>query len=210
MKRAPAALLGSAAALLAAAPALAQPGGEPAPQPPPPPAPPPAVEARLQGAFAMQGTITYTKHVRGEHRGEQVQRRWLFAPGCPEGPCEQVTLTRERAGGVSDELVLARIAPGTYSASGRFFVPLRCGKRVYRRGGAVPYTVTLQITAAAPDQSGQLFATALAAQYLNTRRQNLTPCPGGIGSDRASYSGALAEAFPPVTPAPPPASPAAR
>jgi hypothetical protein len=46
----------------------------------------------------------------------------------------------------------------------------------------------VRIIAAEPSPSGSI-ATTITAAYVNGRRRNLTPCPGGIGSDAARYRG---------------------
>jgi|GEM_PF-3358582 len=173
------------AALLALAP--------PAPASSPPA---PAIDARLQGTFVMAGTVTQANHVLGEHRGQRVQRRWTFSATCSEGPCAEVDLARGLGGGRLQSIVLRRLGPGVYRGSGSFFVPLRCGETVYPHGGVVPYTVGVRIIAATPSSLGSL-ATTITATYTNRQRRNLTPCPGGIGSDAARYSGRLQGTPPP-------------
>jgi hypothetical protein len=151
------------------------------------------VEARLEGKFAMSGVVTRAHHVRGEHRGEHVARVWTFSAECPVGTCEQVLLTRTRAGGAADRVMLRRIGVGVYRGRGRFFVPLRCGHRPVPHGGRVPFTITVRVLSTHPSE-GRLLAGSISATYVNPRRANLTKCPGGIGHDRARYRGTLTEA----------------
>jgi hypothetical protein len=96
-----------------------------------------ASDARLTGGFAMSGRVTVADHVRGEHRGDRVRRRWRFVPTCAQGVCPEVKLRRGRGGGRVDTLTLARTEPGVYEGRGRFFVPLRCAGRRPPRGGRV-------------------------------------------------------------------------
>ena len=143
--------------------------------------------ARLQGQFQMAGTITAARHVRGEHVGETVQRAWTFAPLCAVGPCQQISLSRQRAAG-SDNVVLTLTSADNYAGSGVFYAPLRCNGRVVHRGVSVPFTITVQITNAAI-QGGVPVATQLSATYTNRSRQNLTKCVAVPGHDAAMYQG---------------------
>src|SRR5436305_9453069 len=154
----------------AASPALAQ----------TPPAPTPAA-ARLDGQFLLAGRVTVAAGVRGEHVGQRVRRTWTFTPGCPAGVCPTIVLVRARTAG-SDSLVLSRRRPGYYVGTGSFYAPLRCGRRVYRRGAAVPFTITVRVTAAALAGTVVL-ATRIHATYTNRSRRNLTPCVGALGHD---------------------------
>jgi hypothetical protein len=165
MSRRLVAVLVLAATLGAAPPAAAQ----PAPQ--------------LQGTVQMTGTLTVAKNVRGEHVGQVIQRTWTFTPLCPAAPCATVRLVRQRANG-SDTLTLHQTAPATYAGAGRFYAPLKCTGRIYRPGQAVPFRITVHVTA-----TGQLSAT-----YVNRSRLNLTPCIGVLGHDSAHYTGQLAPA----------------
>jgi hypothetical protein len=172
-------VLGPRVALVAFGVALAAPAGAVA-----------APDARLTGSFAMSGRVTVADHVRGEHRGDRVRRRWRFVPTCAQGVCENVVLRRGRGGGRVDTLTLARTGPGVYSGRGQFFVPLRCAGRRHPRGGRAPYRVTMRITAFAP-VFGVPIATVIRARYVNRRRFNRTKCPGGIGHDAARYRGTV-------------------
>jgi hypothetical protein len=149
-----------------------------------------APDARLTGAFAMSGRVTVADHVRGEHRGDRVRRRWRFVPTCRQGACNDVVLRRGRGRGKVDTLTLARTGPGVYAGRGRFFVPLRCAGRRYPRGGRVPFRVTVRITAF-ETVFGVPIATVVRARYVNRRRFNRTKCPGGIGHDAARYRGTI-------------------
>jgi hypothetical protein len=136
---------------------------------------------QLQGKFQMTGTVTVVKNVRGEHVGQVVQRTWTFTPSCPAAPCSTVRLVRQRANG-TDTLTLGQTSPGTYAGKGRFYAPLRCAGRIYRPGQAVPFKITVHVTA-----TGELSAT-----YVNRSRRNLTPCIALLGHDAARYTGQLA------------------
>jgi hypothetical protein len=157
------------AVVVLAATAASAPGAAAQPVPP------------LQGAVQMTGTVTVAKNVRGEHVGQVVQRTWTFQPLCPSAPCGTVQLVRQRAGG-TDTLTLHQTGPEMYAGAGRFYAPLRCAGRIYNPGQAVPFKITVRISA-----TGQLSAT-----YVNRSRLNLTPCLGVLGHDSARYSGQLA------------------
>jgi hypothetical protein len=152
----------------------------------PPPAPTPA-NARLQGQFQLSGRITVAKNVRGERVGQTVTRTWTFTPSCASGVCPTIVLVRRRATG-SDQLVLNLRTPGYYVGSGRFFAPLRCGRRTWRRGSVVPFTIAVRVTAAALAGS-DVVATQIRAAYTNRTRINRTPCVAVLGHDAAVYSG---------------------
>jgi hypothetical protein len=145
-----------------------------------------AVDARLAGSFSMRGVVTRADHIRGERRGQVVRRRWTFSAPCPTGPCQQATLTRPRARG-TDTVALTQTAPGVYRGSGVFYVPVLCKGSLVRRGGRVPFTITVSVTGAS---SGT--ATKISATYANPRRTNLTSCPGRLGRDSARYTGTFA------------------
>jgi hypothetical protein len=133
---------------------------------------------QLQGTFQMTGTVTVAANVRGEYVGQVVQRTWTFTPLCATAPCASVRLVRQRATG-TDTLTLQQTGPGTYTGAGEFFAPLRCMGRIYNPGQAVPFQITVGITA-----TGQLTAT-----YVNRARINLTRCIGVLGHDAARYTG---------------------
>jgi hypothetical protein len=143
--------------------------------------------ARLTGQFQMTGRVTVAERISGEHPGDTELRAWSFTPLCPSGPCATVLLVRRRAGG-SDTLVLHQSAPGDYKGRGRFYAPLRCGRHIWRKGESVPFTISLQVTAAAP-VFGVPIATAVHATYLNRKRRNRTPCVAVPGHDGAVYQG---------------------
>lgn len=155
-----------------------------------------AIDARLQGTFAMQGKLTVVDHVYGEYRGEQVTRTWTFLPGCSTGVCQTVTLQRDRSGRhLIDTVVLQRQAPGVYVGHGRFAVALYCAGRVRPHGGLALETITVKITQI-QTVAGVPYATAVTASYVNPKRLNLTRCPGGIGHDAAVYTGQLSSGLP--------------
>ena len=148
-----------------------------------------AVDARLQGEFAMKGKITRADNVKGEHRGQTVKRKWRFKSRCAPGPfCKSVFLRRERARHRVDKLTLTRTGAGTYSGHGRFFFSLRCAGRVYKHGGEAKFKITVVITKATTIQT-EPFATAVTARYSNGHRINHTECGGDLGRDGASYTG---------------------
>jgi hypothetical protein len=144
--------------------------------------------ARLAGTFELVGRITTAVRVKGERKGQRVARNWSFLPGCPVGACRTVGLLRRRSGG-SDKVKLTRKRPGYYAGNGSFYAPLKCGGTTYRRGEAVPFSVTVTITAALRDPTGTLVATRVNATYKNTSRRNLTRCVDLPGHDAASYHG---------------------
>ena len=155
-----------------------------------------APAANLQGTFAMGGVVTKAVHVLGEYRGESVTRSWTFTPGCASGDCEQVVLQRQRSSGlVLDQLVLDATGSNTYAGQGQFWVPVRCAGHVIAQGGIANEEIEVQITQTTTIGS-TVFATAITATYTNPSRVNLTGCPGGIGRDAASYTGALASSLP--------------
>jgi hypothetical protein len=158
--------------------------------------PPLTDTARLLGQFQMVGRVTVAKHILGEHRGETVVRTWTFTPLCQTGPCASVRLVRQRAGG-TDTLVLRETSPGSYAGHGLFYAPLRCGRRIYRSGETVPFTITLQVTVAAT-VLGVPIATGVAATYEDKKRLNLTRCVAVPGHDAAAYLGQIASGPPPA------------
>jgi hypothetical protein len=172
---------------LLAYPALA--ASTPAPSPRP-------RAARLLGFFRLSGRITVADGVGRERPGQPVHRTWAFLPLCPAGACGRVELVRLRYRG-RDTLVLRRVAPALYIGAGRFYAPLRCGDRTYPNGEAVPFTVTVRVTAAVRSGLGVL-ASRLRASYTNRQRINLTPCVAFPGHDAAVYRGRLLGSPPPA------------
>jgi hypothetical protein len=177
MTRAAPVLLG---AMLALTPSAARASAPPAPSP---------GSARLQGQFLLTGHVTVAKHVRGERAGQNVIRTWTFVPRCAAGACATTSLIRARSGG-GDKLVLHRRKRGYYVGNGSFYAPLRCGQRTYNNGEAVPFTITVRVTAATVS-AGVVFATGVSASYTNRSRRNLTPCVAVLGHDAATYRGHL-------------------
>ncbi len=149
----------------------------------------PPTQARLQGSFLLAALITVADHVSGERRGQRFHRTWSFTSDCGADACHMVELARQRAGG-TDHLALHRRSLGLYAGSSRFYAPLRCSHRTYRHGEAVPFTVTVRVTAAVATSYGYL-ATQVRATYVNRVRTNLTPCVDIPGHDAARYSGSL-------------------
>ncbi len=144
--------------------------------------------ARLVGTFQLAGRITTAVRVKGERKGQSVVRNWSFLPACAVGSCRTVGLLRKRSGG-TDQVKLTRKRPGYYVGDGTFYAPLGCGGKTYRRGEAVPFTVTVTITTALRDPTGALVATRVNATYTNTSRRNLTRCVDLPGHDAATYHG---------------------
>ena len=145
--------------------------------------------ARLEGSFAMRGTLTFVDNIRGEYRGEHVNRMWTFLPHCASGACARVTLLRRRSGRhVPDSVLLRRRGPGLYRGNGRFWVPLLCAGRVIRHGGLAFEKITVRVTRTVHVGADRL-VTGVRAVYDNPSRVNRTRCPGGIGRDAARYTG---------------------
>jgi hypothetical protein len=143
--------------------------------------------ARLEGQYSLTGTITSAFHVRDETVGQTVVRSWTFSPQCAAGPCETVTLTRQRATGI-DVVPLHLVAPDQYSGSGRFYAPLKCRGRRNARGQSVPFTVTVDIVNAVLEGNTPV-ATQITATYTNRRRINRTKCVMPPAHDAAVYQG---------------------
>lgn len=148
----------------------------------------PAPGPRLEGRFAMAGRVIVATRVPGEHTGQLVLRNWTFLAPCPTGTCIDAVLVRARAG-AADRLILQRRRTGYYVGSGRFYAPLRCGKRTHPRGELVPFTIAVQVVAAT--HGPRATATRLRASYANRSRTNRTPCFSVLGHDSASYHGHL-------------------
>jgi hypothetical protein len=164
--------LAAALALISAAPGLAAP-------------------ARLGGTFLMLGKLTFVQHVLGEHRGQRVQRTWIFIPRCATGACTRVTLVRRRSGKhIRDVVLLKRRRPSLYVGTGHFWIALKCAGQVVGHGGKATEKISVRITHTAV-AGATTFATAIKATYQNPSRVNLTKCPGGIGRDGARYGGKL-------------------
>jgi len=152
----------------------------------------PVPGAALQGSFLLAGRVKVQGHIRGEHTGQTVLRTWQFQPGCPSGPCQTVTLTRPRAGGI-DTVVLQQVQPGYYVGRGSYYAPLSCAGKIYRPGERVPFTITVTVTTAVT-VNGVLTAGRLYTTYSNPIRFNLTPCVAVLGHDSASYHGHIVPA----------------
>src|SRR3954462_9163919 len=153
--------------------------------------------ARLQGTWKMSGKVTRADGVRGERKGQKLTRKWTFSSSCASGPCSKVTLRRERSSKQVDKVTLTRFGAGGYKGSGKFYVRLKCNGKTYNRGGIAYYRIGLSVTSFRTVQ-GKRFATAIKANYNNTRRVNKTPCPGSIGRDAGTYTGKHAAPAPPT------------
>jgi hypothetical protein len=147
------------------------------------------VDGRLDGEFAMKGTITSATRVKGEHEGQKVSRTWLFTSKCDQGPCDQAVLHRHRGEKRVDRIVLDRKGPGEYAGKNKFHFPIRCAGRVHEHGGEV--RVKIEVTITNVDADG--VATDVEAKYTNPRRINHTQCGDDkdLGHDAASYKGHL-------------------
>jgi hypothetical protein len=150
---------------------------------------PPVGSARLEGSFLLAGHVTLARHIRGEHTGENVTRRWQFTGLCPSGPCQTVVLVRHRHA-ATDTVTLLRRSPGNYSGQGSFTAPLSCDGTTYPRGERVPFTIAVRIDAATV-QGGTVMASRISATYSNPVRINRTPCVAALGHDAARYHGHL-------------------
>ncbi len=155
-----------------------------------------AINARLQGTFAMRGVVTVAVDVLGEHAGDRIARTWTFTPSCSVGVCHAITLERNRSlKNLPDTLVLDRTQPGVYVGQGRFPVPLLCAGQRKPHGGVAIQKITVRITRVQTVGTTP-YATAVSASYRNPKRINKTRCPGGIGHDAATYTGQLASPLP--------------
>lgn len=149
--------------------------------------------ARLQGVFTMSGRITDAVNAGGEHPGEVVRRTWTFTSTCPAGACPTVALTRTRSRtnpARVDQLVLHRRSPGFYSGTATFLAPVRCAGQRYAKGEAVPFSITVRVTAA-QTVGGQVLASRVRAFYRNPQRIGLTKCVSAPAHDAARYAGKL-------------------
>ncbi len=177
------------AALTAAPVASALRSGVPAPRRTP-------TDAWVAGTFAMRATVTVAVHVRGEHAGQTLRRRWRLIPsGCAGDVCRRLTLYRNRASGLVERVSLRRTAPGRYAGDGTFYAGLRCLGRRYRLGSRVRFRITLTVTRGVVIQ-GRRFAQRITATYVNRRRTDDTPCPLGPSHDAARYTGRLVSPLP--------------
>lgn len=143
---------------------------------------------RLDGKFLMAGRVSVATRIPGERAGQTLLRTWTFIAPCPVGTCTRAILVRTRGSG-HDTLTLRRRKPGSYTGSGRFYAPLRCGARTYPRGEMVPFTIAVRVTASSAGAS--VTATRINATYSNRSRTNLTPCFSELGHDAADYHGHL-------------------
>ncbi len=160
------------------------------------PALPAAIDARPTGTFAMLAYVTSAMNVPGEHVGQSLRRRWALSPeSCAESVCEALNLDRERSAGVTELLALRRVAVGTYTGTGSFYVPLRCKNRTYTHGSRAPYRITLTIRSAVTVQDIG-FARTITAAYQNSTRSDSTPCVLDPSHDAARYSGSASSAVP--------------
>jgi hypothetical protein len=149
--------------------------------------------ARLEGQFAMTGHVTDALNTGGEHVGETVQRAWTFSSTCPAAACPTVALKRARTRTgppAFDQLTLHRRSPGYYTGAATFLAPQRCAGVRYAKGEAVPFTITVRVTAARTI-TGRVLATGVRAFYRNPKRIGLTRCVTLPAHDAARYTGTL-------------------
>jgi PKD domain len=155
-----------------------------------------AADARVIGTFAMQADVTEAVNVRGEHRGQLLQRRWtLTAAECEASVCQTLQLQRQRSAGITEAVTLKRTGAGSYAGRGSFYVPLRCKGRLYLHGARAPYSITLAVVTAEAVQRIS-FARTIRARYVNRRRIDRTACPLGLSHDAATYSGSATGPLP--------------
>jgi hypothetical protein len=98
-------------------------------------------------------------------------------------------LVHHRAGG-TDRVLLHRLASGEYRGGARFLVPVRCGRRLLRRGETEPFTITVRVTAARPTPVG-VVASAITARFRGGPRINQTHCVAVAGREAATFQGTL-------------------
>jgi PKD repeat protein len=144
----------------------------------------------------MLGQLTFVQNVKGEHRGQRVQRTWFFIAKCPTGSCQRVTLVRKRSGRhIRDVVVLKRRHQNQYVGAGKFWIALKCAGQVIEQGGQASERIMVRVTRTMLVGTTPV-AIGIKATYQNPSRVNLTKCPGGIGHDAASYSGSLTSPAP--------------
>jgi hypothetical protein len=146
--------------------------------------------ARLEGTFALAGTVTAAQDIPGERAGSRFLRTWTFTAPCRSGSCNSARLVRRRRT-ASDRITLQRRGSDYYVGSGRFYAPAKCGSRTYSRGILVPFSIAVRVTAVGQNRAGMLIVQRVRAQYTNSSRTNLTPCVSALGNDAASYHGHL-------------------
>jgi PKD repeat protein len=150
----------------------------------------------------MLGKLTDVHNVKGERRGQRVQRTWFFIPRCATGACQRVTLVRKRSGKhIRDVVLLKRRRPNLFVGTGHFWIALNCAGQVVPHGGRATEKITVRVTRTVVVGTTPV-ATVIKATYDNPSRANLTKCPGGIGHDAAAYHGTLTT----PTPGPPTAA----
>jgi hypothetical protein len=155
-----------------------------------------AAASRLGGTFRMLGRLADVHNVKGERRGQRVQRTWFFIPRCPSGSCQRVTLVRRRSGKhIRDVLLLKRRRQNLYVGTGHFWIALKCAGQIIQHGGRATEKITVRVMRTVLVGATPV-ATGIKATYQNPSRVNLTKCPGGIGHDAANYNGTLTSPAP--------------
>jgi PKD repeat protein len=152
-----------------------------------------APDGHIVGSFQLSGVITKVVNVKGERRGQRIKRTWSFQPAACSSSlvCEQIVVTRARAGGRRDTATLTRAAPGIYKGTGSYPIAVRCGRKRLPSGGTGSFSLRVHIRAVQLIQNVP-FATAIDATYRSIARVNQTKCPGFLGQDAASYQGPVA------------------
>jgi len=148
--------------------------------------------ARLQAPFTLACLVTAATRAGGQPLALLLLRTWYFAPSCAAGASAFVGVVAQRSHG-SDGVRVTRRGAGTYAGQGICYAPLRCGGRTYLRVEAVPFTITVQVTATTVLMQ-LLLASRVNATSIHRSRRNLTPCLALPGHDAASYFGNLVSA----------------
>jgi hypothetical protein len=189
------AAVGGAAGAVAVAGARTQPAG--------------LADARVQGSFAVTGTVSAAVNVSGEHRGQRFSRVWsIRSGGCRAGACARVLLRGRLTAVRQVTLTLSRVGPGRYRGSGSFDVAQSCAGHVIGDGRRGAYTVTLSVTQRT-ERNGLSYATALSAWYTNPSRSNRTSCVLKPAHDAARLTARLTGGLPAPASAPTATSPSA-
>lgn len=157
-------------------------------------------DARVGGTFIMRGVVTSALNVRGERRGERVNRKWeVQSRDCDHSVCGRLLVTRNRGSVKGSFVILRRVGVGHYRGSGDFWAPLQCLGQIHALGSFVPYTIQLWVFRRKA-VNGIRYATGVNATYVNRSRTDNTRCPLGPASDSARYTGRLISPLPKAEP----------
>ena len=143
----------------------------------------------ISASFVMHGHIATAVRVRGEHRGQAVDRRWTFSGlSCAGSVCPRLSLRRQRSAHHFDRLTLSRVGIGSYAGRGRFYAALRCRGRLssgawWSPTGSPCRWPRWSRSRGSPSPAGS------TATYTNLRRIDRTRCPIGPSHDAAQYTG---------------------